>query len=73
VAEEVGMGAQGQELPEDVEPLVWGVLAGLALAAVTALTLLVTGHLRDGLALVLLVPVMAGCLVVLVRALVPRP
>jgi hypothetical protein len=70
--EEVVMGAQGPELPEDVDPLVWAVVAGLALAAVTVLTLLVAGHLRDGLALVLLVPVMGGCLVVVFRALVPR-
>ncbi len=67
------MGAQGPQLPSDVDPLAWSVVAGLTLAAVTALTLLVTGHLRDGLALVLLTPVMAGCLVVVVRAVVQRP
>ena len=67
------MGASDRELPEDVDPLVWSVVAGLALAVVTALTLLVTGHLDDGLVLVLLIPAMGGCAVVLVRALVPRP
>ena len=67
------MGASDRELPEDVDPLVWSVVGGLTLAVITALTLLVTGHLEDGLALVLLVPAMAGCIVVLFRALVQRP
>jgi UPF0716 family protein affecting phage T7 exclusion len=67
------MGLHGPELPDDVDPLAWSVVSGLTLAVVTALTLLVTGHLDDGLALVLLVPATAGCIVVLFRALVQRP
>jgi hypothetical protein len=66
------MGRHGPELPEDVDPLAWSVVAGSALAVVTALTLLVTGHLDDGLVLVLLVPAMAGCVVVLLRALLQQ-
>ena len=46
----------------DVQPLVWGVICGGALAAVTVLTLLVTAHFTGrGLLLVFAVPfVMLG-------------
>jgi len=57
-----------QQSPSDVEPLVWGVLGGGALAVVTVLTLLVSSHFTGrGLLLVFAVP-----LVMLVGAGVGR-
>lgn len=45
----------------DVDPVAWSVLAGLAVAVVTALSLLVTGHFTGrGLLLVFLLPGIVG-------------
>jgi|tagenome__1003787_1003787.scaffolds.fasta_scaffold18687298_2 hypothetical protein len=45
----------------DVDPLTWAVVAGLTLAVVTALGLLVSGRFTgQGLLLVLLVPGIVG-------------
>jgi len=45
----------------DVDPLTWTVVAGLALVALTALGLLVTGHFTArGVVLVFLLPAIGG-------------
>ena len=54
----------------DVEPLVWGVLGGGAVAVVTAVTLLVSGQFTGrGLLLVFAVPLVALVVVAVARRL----
>jgi L-cysteine desulfidase len=56
--------------PPDVDPLAWAVVAGLALGVVTMLALLVSGRFTPvSVALVFLVPAIAGCVCWLAWAL----
>ena len=52
----------GSAGPPDVDALAWAVVAGVALGVVTLLTLLVAGYFTPtAVALVFLVPAVAGC------------